>query len=104
MRQDRVVPVAVELMWFEFHAREFFVGDLDLCFVLVCIDSSFHDKAPSSLRACDQIDDGLNAHQRLASPVLRDEAEETMFNLIPLAGTGREAVCVNSFETATCRI
>src|ERR1017187_8566995 len=38
------------------------------------------------LPAGHQIDDDFMAHQRLATPVLSDEGEQPMFDLVPLAG------------------
>ena len=38
----------------------------------------------------DQLDDGLVADQRLAAPVLGDEREQPMLDLVPLAGAGRQ--------------
>src|SRR5271166_1109360 len=37
-----------------------------------------------------ETDDGLETSQRLAAPVLADIGKESMLDLIPLAGTGRE--------------
>ena len=41
-------------------------------------------------RCGDQLDDGPIAAQGLAPPVDGDEREETMLDLIPLAGAGRQ--------------
>ena len=38
----------------------------------------------------DELDDDLVADQRLAAPVLGDEQEEPMLDLVPLAGSGRQ--------------
>ena len=38
----------------------------------------------------DQADDDLVADERFAAPVLADEREEAMLDLVPLAGAGRE--------------
>ena len=40
-------------------------------------------------RGRDETDAGRMGEQRLAAPVLRDEREETMLDLVPLAGTRR---------------
>jgi hypothetical protein len=37
-----------------------------------------------------EIDNHFMAHQGLTAPVLRDEREQSVFDLVPLAGTGRE--------------
>src|SRR5512135_757575 len=40
--------------------------------------------------SCNEIHNGLVISQRLTTPVGRDEREETMLNLVPLAGARRE--------------
>ncbi len=37
-----------------------------------------------------QADDYLQTGERLPSPVLADEGEQAMFNLVPFAGSGRK--------------
>ena len=41
-------------------------------------------------RRRDQVDDHLVAHQRLAAPVLADEREEPVLDLVPFARARRE--------------
>ena len=43
----------------------------------------------------DQINDGLETTRRLAAPVLSDVTEQTMLNLVPLAGPRREVADPN---------
>ena len=44
----------------------------------------------------DEIDNGLKASERFSAPVLGDVREEPMFNLVPLAGSGREVTDHNA--------
>ena len=46
--------------------------------------------------AGDQVDDGLVAGQRTAAPVLRDEAEEALLDLAPLARPRRKMTHVEA--------
>ena len=63
---------------------------LDSFRVLACVQLALNAKAGSGGGGCDQVDDDFMAHQRFAAPVLRDEGEQTMLNLVPLAGSRRE--------------
>ena len=47
---------------------------------------------------CDQVDNYLVTCEGLASPVLSDEREETVFDLVPLTGPGRK-VANRNFES-----
>ena len=42
------------------------------------------------LRVAYQVDHGLVADQRSCPPILRDEREHPVFDLVPLAGSGRK--------------
>ena len=56
----------------------------------------FGSSSASHLQACvgggggDQFDDDLMADERFAAPVLRDEREQAVLDLVPLAGAGRQ--------------
>lgn len=68
------------------------VGDRDLLALRIQggIEGSVDHKPRAVARVGDEIDDDLQAHQRPATPVLRDEGEETMLDLIPLACARRQ--------------
>src|SRR6266705_3156876 len=89
-RRDGVVPVAVKLVWRELNARERRVVHLNRLLVASGVERRFHDEARARAGVRDQVDDHLMARQRLPAPVLRDEAEEAMLDLVPLAGPWRE--------------
>src|SRR3954451_4830057 len=66
--------------------RELLVTDLDRDFVMIGVQGSLHDQARARRGTGDQADDRLEAEQRPATPVLRDEAEQPVLDLVPLAG------------------
>jgi hypothetical protein len=79
----------------KFHGHQFELGHLlvtyfDTCFVTRSVQGRADYQA--GLRGCagNQVDDGLPAHQRFPTPVLRDEAEQAMLNLVPFARARRK--------------
>src|SRR5205814_4642120 len=88
--RDRVIPVAVKGVRLDPQTREFGVGDLDLGFIALPVDGGADDQAGACRGAGDETHDRLMAHQGPAAPVVRDETEQPMLDLVPLAGTGRE--------------
>ena len=54
--------------------------------IQIGIDAAFDVQACPGCRARDRLDDGATADQRLSPPVLRDERELTVFDLVPFAG------------------
>ena len=70
-------------MWNQFQLREFRVADFDSGVIGVGVQLGADGQAGFRRRAADQIDDRLMAEQRLAAPVLGDEAEETMLDPVP---------------------
>src|SRR4051812_36262382 len=57
---------------------------------MIRVQLCLHDQACTRRRVCDQANDRLVADQRLPSPILSDEAEQPVLDLVPLAGTRRE--------------
>src|SRR6266851_9185359 len=57
--------------------------------VVTGIEKCLHLQPAPCSSAPDQVHDGLEAHQRPASPVHADEGEEAVLDLVPLAGSGR---------------
>ena len=73
------------------NSRQFLVADLDPGLVIGrCPSAALTIRPRAGRRAGDQVDDHLVAHQRPAAPVLGDEAEQPMLDLVPLAGARRE--------------
>src|SRR5271166_7018016 len=85
MGHNAVVPFAVKVMGRQSQVSKLFVADLNLGFVMVGVQSSLNNQARARRGTGDEVDDGLMTHQGLPAPVLRDEAEQTMLNLVPLA-------------------
>src|SRR5206468_11470137 len=89
-RFDGVVPFGVEGVAGEVDGGDVGVADLDPFRVAAFVEARV-DAQPGAGRGCgDQVDDHLAADQRLAAPVLADEAEQAVLDLVPLAGAGRE--------------
>ncbi len=80
----------MKLVGCNLESRDLFVSHLNRGLVAVGVERGLHEKAGARRRRGNQIDDGLVADQRFAALVLRDETEQSMLNLVPLAGAGRE--------------
>ena len=65
-------------------------GDLDTLGVFARIDFSAHTQPGSGGGSRNEIDDHLMTHERFAAPVLTDKGKQSMLDLVPLAGTGRQ--------------
>ena len=66
-------------------------GDFDGGFLSVGVQGRLDNQAGLRGRAGDRIDDSLMAHQGASAPVLSNEAEESVLDLVPLARARREA-------------
>src|SRR5271167_1084274 len=87
---DLIVPIAVELVASKTDLRDVCVRHLDARLVGSLIQLGMDSKAGGCSRGGNQTDDDLQAGQGLAAPVLADEGKQPVFNLVPLAGSGRE--------------
>src|SRR5262245_33890038 len=90
MRSDGVVPVSVEVVTLEVDTLHLLVGDPPARGVFSTVQPTEDLQAPRRGRPGDQVDDRRVVAQRLAPPIGRDEREEAMFDLVPLAGARRE--------------
>jgi len=72
------------------------IGDFDGDVVTVRVQGRLDDQAGLRSRVGDQTDNGLVAHQRPPAPVLGNEAEEAVFDSIPLAGARRKVTEVQA--------
>ncbi len=88
--RDGVVPFTVDGVGGEVDGGELLVGDFDAFGIFVLIQLGAHLEAGCSCRCCNQLDDRAVAAQGLAPPVDGDEREETMLDLVPFAGAGRQ--------------
>ena len=66
------------------------IGDLDAFGIFLFVQLGAHLEAGICCRRGDQLDDRAIATQWLSPPVDGDEGEETMLDLVPLAGAGRQ--------------
>ena len=66
------------------------VTDLDASRLAGVTHLALDVKVGAGGRCGNQLNDGLIADQGLAAPVLGDKGERMMFELVPLAGTGRQ--------------
>ena len=87
---DFVVPITVELIAPDFDLIELLIGDLDTSRIVLWIQFGMNLEAGGGGGTCDEVDDGFETSQRLATPVLADVREKPMLDFVPLAGTGRE--------------
>ena len=79
----KVVPLQLEL-------GEFVVGYFDGRLIQAFVYRGFDLQAGAGLRAGNEVHDGLVGDQRTPAPVLRDEAEQAMLDLVPFARAWRE--------------
>ena len=90
LRADGVVPFAVEWVWAELHKRHFFVGDF-FAFLVGCrVNFGSYSEPFCRGGVADEFNNNGEAFEGLAAPVLSDVAEHTVFDLVPLAGAGRQ--------------
>src|SRR5260370_13618904 len=90
VRLDGVVPVAMEVVAMDVEGTHLGVGALNAGRIGVVMDLAPDLQSSVGCRCSDQLNDGLVADQRAAAPVLCDEREEPMLDLVPFAGTGRQ--------------
>lgn len=84
-----VVPLAMKHMRLKVHARELGIGDAPARGVDAVIQSAPHGEARRRRGGGDQVHNDLMGDERLAAPVLCDEREQAVFNLVPLARARR---------------
>ena len=72
----------------DLESREFVGTDLDASLVAWWVQRRANREAGFGGCASDQIHDDLVGGERTPTPVLRDEAEESVFDLVPFAGAG----------------
>src|ERR1022692_4105341 len=90
--RDGVVPFAVERVGAQLDSGKLLLVHLDPFGVLACVQLALNAKAGSCGGSSDQVDDDFMAHQRFAAPVLRDEREQMMLDLVPFAGSRRKVL------------
>jgi hypothetical protein len=76
----------VKIGAFDVNGVHFFVGDDDGLWVFVGVELATDGETGASGGGGDQVDDYAIAGQRFGAPILADEREQTVLDLIPLAG------------------
>src|SRR5260370_2780541 len=90
MWEDLAVPFTMKRIAVEVDLSHLVVGDFDPWRVGPVINLRMNLQSFSGGCCCDQADDHFQAGQGLPSPVLADEGEQSMFDLVPLAFTRRK--------------
>jgi hypothetical protein len=85
----------MKLVALDLQVAQLFLGDLLARGIAATIKSGAHDETALVGRVADEVDDGLVVPQRASAPVDRDEREQTVLDLVPLAGAGREVTDVD---------
>src|SRR5262245_64439692 len=67
-----------------------FVADYDTGFVPAWVERSAHGQSGLGSCTCDEVHDDLVCGKRTATPILGDETEQSVLDLVPLAGAGRK--------------
>src|SRR5271165_5343511 len=89
-RQKLIVPVAMELFPSKLKFGHLLVGNSEALLIDISVDLAFYGQAGRRCGCGDEVNDDLVADQRLAAPVLADEREQAMLDLVPFTGTRRE--------------
>jgi hypothetical protein len=82
--------MALDLQLSQFLRRYLLAGR-----IAAAIESGAHHEATSVGRVADEVDDGLVGPQRPSAPVDRDEGEQAVLDLVPLAGAGGDVADVD---------
>jgi hypothetical protein len=85
-----MVPFSVKVVPMKIDVSHLLLGDSYTGWVPVGIKLASDPQTSARGGSRDQVDDHLMADQGLAPPILTDEGEESMFDLVPLAGSGRK--------------
>ena len=87
---DFVVPVAMELVAPQTHSRKFVILDLGAGWIASRVKFGVNLQSLRRGRRRNEIDNDFVAQKRLPAPVLADEAEQSVLDLVPLAGARRK--------------
>ncbi len=93
---NRVVPIAVKVRLGDFDPCQLIVAHGYPRLVLGRVQRSSNQQTLLCSGVGNQVHDDFVSSQRPAAPVLRDEAEQAMLNLVPLARTRREMTHVQA--------
>src|SRR2546430_17198884 len=82
----------MEIVASDVDSRHLGVGDDDALWIEVVVDLAADGEACLCGGCGNQIDDDAIADERLGAPVLTDEGEQAVLDLVPLAGARRQVV------------
>ena len=85
MRQDRIVPLAMEMGSVDLKHLHLGLTDLDARWRLASVQSRLDPQARRGVGVADEADDHLEAFQRLAPPIGGDMTAHAVLDLVPLA-------------------
>ena len=100
---DRIVPIAVKGIWNQVDLGHLRVADFDLVRVPLGIQLATDLQPGLGPGVGDQVDDRGVGQQGPATPVLADEREQPMFDLVPLARSRRQMTDVDRQSRLTCQ-
>ena len=83
---ETVVPIAVKLVSPELEFSHLLIGNFETGRIGIRIEFALHRQPGGRRGGGDEIDDDFMTDQRLAAPILANEGEQSVFNLVPLAG------------------
>src|SRR5713101_953253 len=95
LRYEGVIPFAMERISLEIQASQFLIADLAAFFIAFVVESGRDSQAGFRFRVPDEVDDGHTVEQWPATPILGNEAEHAVLDLIPLACARRKMRDVN---------
>jgi hypothetical protein len=87
-----VIPFAVEIRPLNVEAPHFIVRYDDCLGIGVVVEFASNRQAGFGGRGADQFDDDAIADQRFGPPILGNEREQAMLDLVPFAGPRRQMV------------
>ena len=87
---EPIVPITVKLVSPELEFSHLLVGNLEAGWIGIGVEFALHRQARRRCGGSNEVDDDFMTDQRLASPILADEGKQSVFDLVPLAGAGRE--------------
>ena len=94
----------MELLPPKLEFRHLLVGNLEALFVEIGVDLAFHGQAGRRCGCGDEVDDDLVADEWLTAPVLADEREQTVLDLVPFAGAWREMTDTDFQSGFVCQL
>jgi hypothetical protein len=78
------------------------IGDPEALFIEISVDLAFHGQAGRRCGCGDEVDYHLMADEWLSAPVLVDEREQAVFDLVLFTGTRREMTDRESAVINSC--